>query len=174
MKVDLALKKGRLLDIGQNAQNKLGLGRLLNFFSLQSIPHRLTLNFSDLSKKGFVFSHLHSNIDLAYGVMRLSDTKIDGSVANVSVSGFINLIAKKCNITMSIAPEVTSSAPVIATIAGGPVVGAVTWVANKILSPGIGKALLVQYIIQGSLSSPQVTEVSGGRQLNRDTLPKPA
>jgi uncharacterized protein (TIGR02099 family) len=173
MKLDVALKKGNFLDIGQNAQNKLGFGRLLNFFSLQSIPHRLTLNFSDLAKKGFGFSHLNSNIDLADGVMRLSDTKIDGAVAKVSASGFINLIAKKCNIKMSVAPHVTSSAPVIATIAGGPVVGAFTWVANKILSPGISRALLAQYAIKGSLSNPQVTELNGGGERNKDALPHP-
>ena len=172
MDIKLALWNGRFLEIGKEAQSKLGLGRLLNFFSLQSIPQRLTFNFSDLSKKGFKFSSLKSRIDMVHGVMHINSATVKGPVATVHATGIINLLAKKCNVKMSVAPDVTSSAPIIATIAGGPIVGAFTWVANKIVSPSIGKALLVKYRIKGPLANPQVTEVSGGHR-HKNSIPKP-
>lgn len=163
--LNVSLTDGRLDDIGSGAQSKLGLGRLLNLFSVESLPKRLTLNFSDLSKKGFQFNHLNSHLDLVHGVLQVSKTDLNGPVADITIDGMINFLSKKCNLNVNISPYVTSSAPFIATIAGGPVVGAVTWVANKILSPGIGKAFSLQYRVTGTLDKPIVVAL-------KNTLPK--
>ena len=41
-----------------------GVGKLLGIFSLQSIPKRLLLDFSDVYKEGFYFDKLIANADM--------------------------------------------------------------------------------------------------------------
>jgi len=62
---------------------------------------------------------------------------------------------------LSISPHVTSSLPVVATLAGGPLAGAVTWVADKLVSKAVTNVTTVNYKVSGPWSHPQVDHVIG-------------
>lgn len=158
--VNLDLSSGRVLKIGNNAQSELGLGRVLNLLSLQSLPRRLFFNFGDLSKKGFVFDHLKGSFHVKGGVLTTQSISCDGPVASVSMKGRIGLANKTYDVDLTVVPHVTESLPFLATITGGPVIGAVTWVVNKLfVSPVVGKAAMVHYHITGPWKQPKVVKI---------------
>ncbi len=61
-------KNGRITNLSPETEEKLGLGKLLSIFSLQTIPRRLKLDFSDLSKGGYSFDKFKGTFDWPRGL----------------------------------------------------------------------------------------------------------
>lgn len=152
------VQHGRIINLGAKAEAGLGFGRVLSLLSLQTLPRRLTLDFSDLTKSGFSFDSLRGNAEMRNGDVFTNNIKLEGPVAQVLVKGRIGLVAEDYNILLQTIPHVTSSIPVIATIAGGPIVGAATWLAEKVVGSQVGKVSTYTYRISGSWSDPQITK----------------
>jgi len=156
--LDIALDNGRIVDIGEENSQKIGMGKLLNFFSLQNLPRHLTLDFSDVSKQGFPFDIMRGHFMLKNGNAYTKDTYWDGPVALISMKGNISLANENYDLYLSVTPQITSSLPIVATIAGGPVVGLTTWVADKLLSKQVGKLMTYSYHMHGPWSKASLTE----------------
>lgn len=149
-------RNGRIINIGQSAQAEVGLGRILNLLSLQSLPRRLTLDFSDLTSKGFVFDVMKGDFNLNQGDAVTSNATLRGPVAKVDVKGHIDLNDENYNLTMFITPYVTSSIPVVAGIAAGPIAGAAAFVATKVLGGVVNKITTQTYQVTGSWDEPVI------------------
>ena len=117
------------------------------------------IDFSDLSNEGFTFDKFKADVKLHHGNASLQGATVDGPVAHLEFSGNINLAKKGYNVLLTVAPKITSSLPVVATIAGGPIAGAVTWAANKLLHKQVEKASSRQYKITGTWDKPHVEQV---------------
>jgi len=89
-----------------------------------------------------------------------SNAYLDGPVARIDVRGGISLAKKNYNLTLLVAPHVTSSLPVVATIIGTPIAGALTWVAEKVLSPEVSAITSVEYSVTGSWKKPVIAKVN--------------
>ncbi len=152
--ISLALTKGRIIDLGNSVDAKMGIGRLLNLFSLQSIPRRLSLDFSDLFQKGYSFDEMKGDFTLDHGDAYTEDAYFDGPIARVDIEGHIGLAAKNYNMKLSVTPYVTASLPVVATFAVNPLVGAATWMVDKIVSHQVSKISTYQYTITGPWDRP--------------------
>ena len=63
-KVSVVAQNGLFVNLGDNVSSEMGIGKLLNIFSLQTLPRRLSLNFNDLTDKGFSFDQLGGHFDL--------------------------------------------------------------------------------------------------------------
>lgn len=160
--IKLNFVNGRILSLGKNAQSELGLGRLLNIFSLQTLPQRLTLNFSDLSKKGFKFNVLKGAFTLADGSATTNNAYLNGPVAKVYVNGRVGFAKKDYHLKLYIEPHLTSSLPLIAGVLGGPVAGVVAWAANEVIGKGISQAAGFAYQVTGPWSKPLVKKITPG------------
>lgn len=147
---------GRVIELMKRAEFELSFGRLLNLFNLQSLP-KLPINLANFSKKGFVFNLFKGNFSLFKGIAKTEDTSLLGDIAWVQIKGFINFMNKNYDFHLKIVPNITSTLPLIVGLAGGPLAGVVTWVANQVLAPHIGKAAEVNYHIVGSWNKPVVT-----------------
>ncbi len=158
--VAINFKNGRITNLSPEAEEKLGLGKLLSILSLQTIPRRLKLDFSDLAKGGYSFDYFEGNFTLANGVMTTQDSYIDGPVAYASMKGNLDISKQLYNIDLKISPHIAASLPVVATIAGGPVAGVATWIASKIINQGMQKISGYSYKISGPWKQPLVEEVS--------------
>ena len=156
----MTFKKGQITHLSQETEEKLGLGKLLSILSLQTIPRRLQLDFSDLSNKGYSFDVLKGSFTLKEGVMSTSDTYIDGPVAYANMKGELNVAKKLYNVRLHVSPHITASLPIVATIAGGPIAGVATWVASKIINQGMQQVTGYTYKITGPWSKPVVEQVS--------------
>jgi uncharacterized protein (TIGR02099 family) len=158
--VSLTLKNGRITHLDKATEEKIGFGKLLSILSLQTIPRRLVLDFSDLSKSGFSYDMFKGSFKLNQGVMSTKDTYIDGPVAYASMNGQLNLVSKNYDLILKVAPHITASLPVVATIAGGPVAGIATWVASKIINHSMKKVSAYTYKVSGPWDSPVVQQLS--------------
>lgn len=154
------VQRGRILKLTSSAQQDLGLGRMLNLLSLQSLPQRLMFNFGDLTAKGFAFDGIEANLQLQRGVATIQRAQVIGHVADVNAKGSIDLANKTYNVVMAIKPKVTGSLPLIATLAGGPLAGAITWLVNTVVvNPAVSNAAMVKYQITGPWKHPKVEKL---------------
>jgi len=158
-KMGIVFKDGRITNLSPETEKKIGIGKLLSILSLQTIPRRLKLDFSDLSKPGYFFDKFDGYFVLAHGIMETEDSTIDGPVARASMKGSLNLDKQLYDISLHITPHVTASLPIVATIAGGPVAGVATWVASKIINQGMEKISGYTYEVTGPWQEPVVKQV---------------
>lgn len=159
-KINLKLKKGIITHLSHETEEKLGLGKLLSVLSLQTIPRRLTLDFSDLASEGYSFDVFKGHFAINNGIMTTEDSYLDGPVAHASMKGDLDLVKRLYHLNLTISPHITASLPVVATIAGGPVAGLAAWVASKIINRGIEKISSYSYKISGPWSQPVVQQIS--------------
>jgi uncharacterized protein (TIGR02099 family) len=157
----LKLKDGQILGISKQANMSVGLGRILNLFNfnLSTLTKRLKLDFSDLTDKGYGFEEMHGYFVFDQGSASTSDSKFSGTVADVGFKGRIGYVKKDYDLRVDVSPELTSSLPLVATIAGGPIAGAAAWAAEQLLSPGLKKVITYRFHVTGSWDTPNVQKL---------------
>ena len=152
---NIKAKKGHIVNLSEKTMTKIGFGKVLNMLSLR----HLSLDFGDLTKKGFVFDKMQGDFTLAQGNVLASNIMFDGPVALVKAHGRIGLLKQDYDIILSVTPRFTASVPVAATVAGGPVVGLLSWVvADTIVAPALKKAITYTYHVTGSWDQPIVVK----------------
>jgi uncharacterized protein YhdP len=163
----LKLKNGIITHLSHNTEEKLGLGKLLSILSLQTIPRRLKLDFSDLSHEGYSFDVFKGNFTFNKGLMSTQDSYLDGPVAFASMKGTLDLVRELYDLNLRISPHITASLPIVATIAGGPIAGLAAWVANKIINQSMQKISAYSYKVSGPWNQPVVQQLSIVKQITK-------
>jgi len=157
------LRNGLITHFDKATEEKIGLGKLLSILSLQTIPRRLTLDFSDLSQSGYSFDIFDGHFKFSQGVMNTQDTYVDGPVAYASMKGDLDLDKRLYDLNLQVSPHIAASLPIVATIAGGPVAGPVagiaTWMAIKLINHGMEKISSYSYRVSGPWLDPIVQQV---------------
>ena len=151
--------KGRFTDIDQSA------GRLFGLLSLQTLPRRLSLDFSDLFGKGLAFDVIAGHFDIDNGNAYTNNLAMSGPSVNIDVSGRTGLVDKDYDQIATITPKVSNSLPVASALFGpiGVGVGAVIYIASEIfhsLPEKIDTILRKQYTITGAWDNPQITKIN--------------
>lgn len=156
--LQVLFKGGRIKDLGSAAEGKIGFGKVLSIFSLQTIPRRLKLDFSDLSQNGYSFDQFKGDFKLKNGVLNTQNSIMDGPVAYVGMTGDVDIVKQLFQLQVRVTPYVMASLPVVATIVGGPVAGIATWAASKIINQGMYKVTAYSYKVSGPWSDPVVEQ----------------
>lgn len=156
----LAVEKGRIIKLNNQANIGMGVSRILTLFSLQNLPRRLMLDFSDLTTPGFSFDEITAALLFQKGQLYMDNAIISGPQAKVKVKGRIGLKAKDYNLNLSINPYATSSLPVVATLTAGPIVGAATWLIDKVLSHQVKKLTEIHYNVTGTWDKPNLIDLT--------------
>lgn len=146
--------QGRLLEV------EPGAGRIFGLLSLQALPRRLDLDFSDLFAKGFAFDHIGGKFVLTQGVASTSDMVMEGPAAVVQMNGSVNLVEKSYDHRVKVLPKVTSSLPLAVGVAATPLAGAAAWIAEKILRDPLSDFAQANYRVTGPWQSPLIERVS--------------
>ncbi len=136
-----------------------GLGRLISLFSLQTLPRRITLDFNDVFSAGFAFDHLTADLALDHSQLDTRDFEMVGPAARVKLFGKVDLTRETSDLTAQVAPSVEGSVALASTVVGGPVVGAASWVLQKILGNPFDQVLSYAYTIQGPWDDPRIQSV---------------
>jgi uncharacterized protein (TIGR02099 family) len=151
----LNLDQGRIVELSQTSGAKMDLGRMLNIFSLQTIPRRLSFDFSDVTQKGYSFDSFRGDVRFEKGNAYTNNTRFDGPVARVTINGRIGLTQKDYDLTLSVTPYVTSSIPIAATLlTGQPVIGIAVWAVDKVISSSVSNVTTHYYAVSGPWSNP--------------------
>lgn len=145
--------RGKITGLSQSADASVGLGKLISLLSLEGL-----MRIGDLSTEGFAFDKVTGQFKFNQGVVQVDQSEIKGVIADLFFQGQIGLPQKNYNLRMQVVGQLTSSLPVIATVAGGPIAGAVTWVVNKAVGPAIDKAGSSTYKITGTWQKPVIAK----------------
>ncbi len=145
---NLLIKQGEITHLTKSMQEKIGLGNLLSLFSLQTFP--------SLSSKGLSFDQLKGSFTLHRGQLKTNDTSLDASVADINMAGTINIPKELYDLVLNIAPRAPLGIPVIATIAGGPVIGLAALAAATLIHQGMKQASIYHYKVTGPWAHPKV------------------
>ncbi len=149
------------LDTGKGQFLKMdpGLGKLLGILSLQELPKRIALDFTDVFSSGFEFDNINGNATIKKGVMQTDDLHIDGASAKVMMKGSVNLNDETQDLHIAILPTLGASISTLSAFAAGPVVGIGTFVVSKILGNPLDKLMSFEYNVSGTWANPNVVKV---------------
>lgn len=150
------LDKGRIVSVNDSSNAKMDFGRMINIFSLQNIPRRLSLDFSDVFEKGYSFDYMRADFNFNNGNASTNNMVFDGTLAKVEIRGRIGLGKQDFDLILSVTPYVTSSIPVAATLlTGQPVIGIAAWAVNKMIGGELSKAVTYYYSVTGTWNKPE-------------------
>lgn len=161
--LDMKISKGQFLDINPSA------GRLFGLLSIQTLPRRLLLDFTDLFNEGFAFDSIEGNFSLQQGHAYTNDLEMTGPAADIIVSGRTGLITEDYDQVATVTPKVSNTLPVASALLGpvGIGVGAVIFLAGEIfesIPKQINKVLSYQYSITGSWDNPDIEKIKKEKQ----------
>ena len=156
---------------GQFLKINPGAGKLLGLISLQSLPRRIKLDFRDVFSEGFAFDAITGNIQIDKGVLATKDFQMKGPAALASMAGRADLEAETQNVIVRVVPAVGDSISLASAFLGGPVVGAATFLVQKLLKNPFDRLLSYEYAISGTWSEPAITKLPRSQ---RDPKPAPA
>ncbi|MCB5184591.1 TIGR02099 family protein [Methylobacillus gramineus] len=145
--LQLDVRKGQILKI------QPGVGRLFSVLTLQNLPRRLTFDFRDVFSSGFAFDKIGANVSIDNGIMRSDDFRLEGPTALVEMKGETNLQKETQHLRVKVTPYISDSLS-IAALAGGPVVGAATYIAQKLLKDPLNQFASSEYEFIGTWDNP--------------------
>ncbi len=154
----ISLKDGYVLDIEPGAG-----GRLFGMLSIQTLPRRLLLDFSDVFKKGFGFDRLKGRFSIEDGDAYTNNFYMDGPAARIDISGRIGLEQQDYDQLVTVTPHVGESLPMIGILTATPQVGAIVLAIQKLFKPAIDNVTRNQYTITGSWDAPEIKKVKRRR-----------
>ena len=156
---------------GQIIKVKPGVGRLFGLLTLQSLPRRLTLDFRDLFSEGFAFDEISGSAKITNGVMHSDDFFMTGPAAETKIHGDIDLNKETQQLNIKVTPHISDSLS-LAALAGGPIVGAAAFIAQKLLKDPLNKIAQSEYTITGTWDNP-VEEDTVKQQQDKQTSSSP-
>jgi uncharacterized protein YhdP len=151
----LKIEQGQLLNVQPAA------GRLFGLLSLQALPRRLVLDFSDLFGKGMAFDSIQGNFLIENGNAYTSDLLMKGPSADINITGRTGLSEQDYDQRATITPQISDSLAVASGFLGpvGIGLGAVLYLAGNIFEPlqdSINKIMKFEYTITGKWNEPVI------------------
>lgn len=152
--INAELGKGEItsIDVGRT-------GQILRMVSITSLIRKLQLDFSNSFTKSFDFNSIRMHSNLKNGILHTHNTLIDGSLADIAISGDIDLTKNKLSLEAMVAPEISMPVGVATAVAVNPIVGVAVFAATKVLAPLWSKISFIRYSITGDFDNPSVDEV---------------
>lgn len=152
--VSLKLQNGQLTEV------QPGAGRVFGLLSLNALPRRLLLDFSDVFAKGFSYDSIEGDFTLQDGDAYTKDLQMKGPAARIGIIGRTGLAKHDFDQALIIDPNVGSTLPVLGAALGGVGVGAVVLLLSQVFKQPIAKAGQSQYHLTGTWDKPVLTKVA--------------
>lgn len=153
-RVDLSLGRGRFL------KTEPGVAKLLSVLNLQSLPRRLSLDFSDIFLKGYSFDGLRGDARIANGVAKTDNFSMVGPQAVVGLRGSVDLVGETQDVLAEVVPNLDAGmASIVYGALINPFVGLGSLVAQYALSEPLRRILTYRYAISGPWEDPKVVDI---------------
>lgn len=151
------VKKGSVSEI-----NPGNAGRLLALLNLGAISRRLSLDFKDVTNKGFTFDSIKGDLNLMQGGdLNTSKIGIKASAADIVINGKTNLVNQTYDQTVFVTPAVSGTLPAAGAIVGGPVGAAAGILADRVVTAvGLNKVSKIEYKMTGTWQDPVIEKVA--------------
>ncbi len=161
-RIDLASLHGRLeVDLRDGLLRKVdpGLGRLIGLLSVDRLPRRLALDFSDVAGEGFRYDRLAGSARIAGGVLHTDGLRIEGAAATLLLSGDTDLRRHRFDMRLELIPKVSASAPLAAGLLAGPQAGALVYLFDRLFREAgvdFNRAVSLEFAITGTWEAPRL------------------
>ena len=151
------------IDRGKFIKVEPGVVRLLGVLSLQSLPRRFTLDFSDLFAEGFAFDRIAANAGITDGVLTTENLTMSGVSATVLMKGSVDITKETQNLNVTILPEINVGAASLAYTLINPAIGVGTFLAQMFLRNPLAKTFTHEYQITGPWKDPDIKRIYSGQ-----------
>lgn len=157
--VSMNFTEGRLLEIDP------GAGRIFGLFSLQNLPRRLLLDFSDLFEDGVRFNSISGEFRIDGGDAYTNNFAMDGPGGKALLAGRIGLASQDYDQLLTFTPQSADIASLIGLIVATP------WavILPQIFKDDINKAMSVQYTLSGDWVAPKMEAVLVPEELEEES-----
>lgn len=154
-KLNLDIKSGQFL------KAEPGVARLLGILSLQSLPRRLTLDFSDIFAAGFAFDQIYASAQITDGILTTRDFKMKGTGASVLMEGKVDLVNETQDLRAVVLPEINAAGGTLmySVMMANPAVGLATFLAQMVLKDPLSKVFSFDMKVSGTWDDPIVEKV---------------
>jgi uncharacterized protein YhdP len=142
-----------------------GLAKLLGVLSLQTLPRRLTLDFSDVFSDGFSFDFIRGDVKITQGVATTNNLQMKGVNAAVLMEGTANIAKETQDMRVVVVPEINAGTASLVAAVINPAIGLGTFLAQLILRKPVIEAATQEFHIDGAWADPKITKVE--RNANR-------
>jgi uncharacterized protein (TIGR02099 family) len=159
--IGLDLGAGRVLDFDP------GVTRVVGLLNLSALQRRLRLDFSDLYKRGLSFDEISGNFTLDSGDAYTNDFRLQGPTGTIEIAGRTGIEAEDFDQLVSVTPKLDATLPLAGTIAGGPIAGLATLVAQQLMRKQVDRINRFQYSVKGPWASPTIVALSSGGTLSK-------
>ena len=147
------------LQDGQIKEIQPGAGRLFGLLSINALPRRVLLNFSDVFGKGFGYDSIEGDFLLQQGDAYTKNLTVNGPAASIHLVGRTGLAKHDFDQALIVDPSVGSSLPIVGALAAGVGVGAVVFLLTEIFQKPLTKAGESRYHLTGTWDNPVLTKV---------------
>ncbi|WP_421869367.1 YhdP family protein [Motiliproteus sp.] len=150
---EIGAGQGRILDTGEGAQ----VLKLFSLFNSKTIFRRLTLDFSDLTKKGISFDHITGRYRISDGIAQtMKPLELIGPTFDLTMEGSLDLYRETVDKTMQVTLPVSENLPVAAAFMATPQVAGAVFLFQKLFGKKLSKFTSVKYRIEGGWSNPKM------------------
>ncbi len=156
--MDLTITNGRLLEV------EPGAGRIFGLISLQALPRRLTLDFSDFFAKGFSFDRITGSFAVRDGLATTDDLVMVGPAARIEARGDIDLVGRNYDQSIVVVPSVGSGLPIAGMVVGGPPIGAALLLMERLFKNNIERITRMHYRVKGPWHDPVIERLQDSVQ----------
>jgi len=167
--VKVSVEKGELVAVNP------GAGRVLGLLSLNALPRRLTLDFRDVTEKGFAFDTIRGDFEFRDGNAHTNNLVLKGPAAEIGVVGRTGLLAHDYDQTAKVTGHVGGPIAAAGVLAAGPAVGAALLLFSTVFKEPLGGITGGYYRITGSWDKPVVERIGAAdAQTAKPPAPDPS
>jgi uncharacterized protein (TIGR02099 family) len=152
-KVGIEITDGQLLKV------EPGAGRMLGLMSIAALPRRLSLDFSDVTDKGFSFDTVRGDFYLEKGDAYTDNLLVRGPAGETGIAGRTRVGKRDYDLTAVVAGDIGGSLSVASTAVGGPVIGAAVLAFTRLFKEPLKGVTRRYYRIVGSWDNPTVERI---------------
>jgi len=138
--IDFKLTDGRILDLEPG-----GAARLFGLFSLQTLPRRLILDFSDVFSRGLGFDLIEGEFRIEDGDAYTRNFRLQGPNANIELKGRVGLATQDYDQKITVTPHITDATILLSVITSQPLL----FFLQQLMKEDIEKATSLEYSLTG-------------------------
>lgn len=163
--INISVKNGAFLE------GKPGTaGRLLGLLNMNALARRISLDFTDVSKKGYEFESIKGDFRINEGNAHTDNLRIRSPSTKILLTGRTGLVAEDFDQRVTVIPEVSATLPIAGAAVAGPAGAAVVWVGQKLLGERINQVTAFGYTVKGSWQEPVIERDRAGKKDLKNVL----
>jgi uncharacterized protein YhdP len=155
--VKISAEQGQVISVDP------GAGRVLGLLSVAALPRRLTLDFSDLTDKGFAFDSIHGDFELKDGNAITNNLVLKGPAAEIGIVGRTGIKSRDYDQTAKVTGHFGGPLAAATALAVNPAAGAALLLFSSVFKEPLSGLTRGYYRITGSWDQPKVERIGASQ-----------